>query len=476
MINRTLTVTEFRAGVVCRVLGDAQATFKGISTDTREDLRGCLFWALVGEAHDAHAFVAQAVEKGATGIVVHKETPEIAELAKRATVLVVTDTLVALQDLGNFVRRQLTVPVIGITGSNGKTSTKEFTAALISPYKKIHWSPGSFNNHWGVPFSILDAPADPDVLLLEMGMNHHGEIKTLCEIAEPTIVVCTLVGKTHMGHFGTVDEIARAKEEIYQNARPEAVRIYNLDNPWTAAMEKRAAEYPQAKAVLRYSRDPAKKADVSLRLAGQDASGVRVRGEIRGVSGEATLPVIGAHHADNAMAAAAIALAAGVTPEQIWKAFPNCRSAWGRMQLLKNPKGVSILFDGYNASPDSFRALLDTVPVFAGAPRIAAVFGEMKELGPAADEEHRELGRRAGASALASIWFYGPSAKAFREGAESAGFRGQLLATADFDEAIADAIVAKLGAGDLALVKGSRGMATERFVKKLAPADFAAKK
>lgn len=476
MIKRVLSVTELRAGVVCRVLGAAEATFQGISTDTREDLRGCLFWALVGEAHDAHAFVAQAVEKGATGIVVHKETPEITALARRATVILVPDTLVALQDLGNHVRRKLDVPVIGITGSNGKTSTKEFTAALISPYKKIHWSPGSFNNHWGVPFSILDAPADPEVLLLEMGMNHHGEIKTLCEIAEPTIVVCTLVGKTHMGHFGSVDEIARAKEEIYRHARPEAVRIYNLDNPWTAAMEKRAGDYPRAREILRYSRDPARKADVSLRLAGQDAQGVRVRGEIRGVSGEVTLPVIGAHHADNAMAAAAVALAAGVTPAQIWASLPDCRSAWGRMQLLRNDRNVSILFDGYNASPDSYRALLETVPVFAGASRLGAVFGEMKELGPAAEEEHRELGRRAGALPFATIWFYGPSAAAFRAGVESAGFRGELVTTEDYDDARAASIAAAQGAGALVLVKGSRGMATERFVKKLSPLGFAAKK
>ncbi len=166
MIRRNLTLEQIQKTLVCQVLSNINASFIGISTDTREDMSGCLFWALVGEAHDAHSFLFQALEKSAAGILVHKITPEVRLLAEKMTVIVVPDTLLALQDLAKSIRLSYQVPVIGITGSNGKTSTKEFTASILESSLRLHWSKGSFNNHWGVPFSILSAPESIDAILL----------------------------------------------------------------------------------------------------------------------------------------------------------------------------------------------------------------------------------------------------------------------------------------------------------------------
>lgn len=486
MIDRKTTSSELILATCARRLGsktsDQVLDFSKIGTDSRKDLSGTLFWALAGETHDGHDFLKMAVEKGAAGLVVHKTDPLVESLAEKVAVFLVPDTLVALQDLARSHRKQLKAPVLGITGSNGKTSTKEFLAAILSPYRKVHWSLGSFNNHWGVPVSLLSAPLDSEVIILEMGMNHEGEIRDLCRIAFPDIVVCTLVGKTHMEHFGSVDKIAAAKNEIYIDSPAEAIRIYNLDNQWTLAMAQTAfAEYPQAKSIFGFSEKGSSdntlpEVRVSLRFAGQSAEGVKIEGQIDGQAGTAILPVLGAHHAINAMAAAAMALAVGLAPMEIWRALPNCGSAWGRMQLLK--AAATVLFDGYNASPDSYRVLFESGPSVAEslkAEKIFGVFAEMKELGAAAAAEHAALGRQAATltgKAFEKIWFYGPSHAAFREAFLLAGGAALTLFTSeDFDSKIAQLIASELREKDLVFVKGSRGMKTERFVQLLIP-DF----
>jgi len=495
MIDRRTTSSELLQATCARFLSSSsiarQLEFSKIGTDSRKDLRGALFWALAGETHDGHEFLKMAVDQGAAGLVVHKIDPIVEGLAEKVAVFLVPDTLVALQDLARSHRKQLQGPVIGVTGSNGKTSTKEFLAAMMSPYRKVHWSLGSFNNHWGVPVSLLSAPLDSEVIILEMGMNHEGELRDLCRIAFPDVVACTLVGKTHMEHFGSVDKIAAAKNEIYLDSPAEATRIYNLDNPWTLAMAASAlADYPQAKSIFGFSEKLSgggsgalPEVRVSFRFTGQSGEGVKIEGQIDGQAGTAILPVLGAHHAINAMAAAAMALAVGLTPLEIWQALPHCRSAWGRMQLLKaaathalSPQAATVLFDGYNASPDSYRVLLENGPSVADslkAEKIFGVFAEMKELGVAAAAEHAALGRQAAAmtgKAFEKIWFYGPSHAAFREAFLSAGGSALALITSeDFDLNIAQSVVDELHESDLVFVKGSRGMKTERFVQLLIP-------
>lgn len=476
MIEAKWSLKELAEAIFLKQLSVHAREFRGLSTDSRENMSGALFWCLVGEAHDAHAFVAQAVERGAAGVVVHKVTPEIEKLCERVTVLLVPDTLLALQELARSHRRQLKAPVVGITGSNGKTSTKEFAAHLISAHRRVHWSKGSFNNHWGVPFTLLACPLDAEVVLVEMGMNHEGEIQRLCEIAEPDIVLCTLVGKTHIEHFGTVDKIAKAKREIYEFSPKHALRLFNEDNEWTRRMwtEFQARQGEGDSSLSTWSGQRAD-APIHLRVTSESFDGLKVEGQISGVSGEAVVPILGAYHINNLMAAASIAVAVGLTPQEVWQSLPRCQGAWGRMQLLRGRNDIHVLFDGYNASPDSMAALIRAIPSLqslSGAQRVFAVLGEMRELGQAAADEHQELGKLLGKTPVAGLWFYGPSQKSFAQGLkDSSGlseFPANFYFTEDYDEVLAQRLAAQLKTGDLLVVKGSRGMKTERVVRLLA--------
>jgi UDP-N-acetylmuramoyl-tripeptide--D-alanyl-D-alanine ligase len=371
---------------------------------------------------------------------------------------------------------------------------------------------------------LLGCPLDAEVVLVEMGMNHEGEIKRLCEIAEPDIVLCTLVGKTHIEHFGTVDGIAAAKEEIYKFCPSHALRIFNEDNAWTKAMmERSAAEAREiggdsnsdGGTVASWSGERSG-AQVHLKVVGETIDGLKVAGVIGGLAGDAVSPILGAHHVNNLMAAAAIGLAVGVRPDLIWKGLSRCQSAWGRMQLLKARNGSKILFDGYNASPDSMAALIAGVPKLAelaGAGRVFGVFAEMKELGASASVEHESFGDLLGGVDFSGIWFYGPSCDSVRVGwslaaelraaggagvaggagsasvAGGAGSVGSVSQTRvegvvskdsslsepglfrfsqDFNEDFSVEFAALVGHGDLVVVKGSRGMKSERFVRLLA--------
>ena len=199
-----------------KAFSEKELTFKGLGTDTRKDLTGQLFVALKGESYDAHDFCAKAVAAGATGVLIHRMPEDLETLRSQVSVIVVKDTLLALQDIAHEVRVESKALVVGITGSNGKTTSKEFCAAVVGAAKMVHYSKGSFNNHWGLPFSILEEPPGTQVSILEMGMNHAGEITRLCEIATPDIVVCSTVGRSHIEYFGTIEKIAEAKKRNLQ--------------------------------------------------------------------------------------------------------------------------------------------------------------------------------------------------------------------------------------------------------------------
>ena len=448
-----------------KVFSTFEKTFLGIGTDTRKDLKGQVFIALKGESFDAHDYLDKAVSAGATALLVHRFPENLEKLRSQVTILVVKDTLLALQSLAHFLRKMSSASVIGITGSNGKTTSKEFSAAVIGSKKRVHYSKGSFNNHWGLPFSILEQDEAAEVAILEMGMNHSGEITKLCQIAEPDIVVCSVVGRAHIEHFdGQIEGIAAAKEEIYEAAPPAARRIYNLDNPWTQKMFLRSRQrFPKADRILSFSQiNP--KADIFLQIESQTMSELTVKGRILSLDGRATVQVFGSHNVTNLMVAAATAAAVGLSAEEVWAGLPKCKTNWGRNQLLKTQKGAEILFDGYNANPDSVGALLDNILSVKASHKLG-VFAEMLELGSTAPAAHHEIGAKAGASGLDSIWFYGPHFADFEAGVKSSGYSKNLICSAHYDEAIAQKLSSGLGNGGLAVVKGSRGMKLEKFVQ-----------
>ncbi len=458
-----------------KVFSEVETQFSGIGTDTRKDLKKNLFIALKGESFDGHDYLQQAYEKGCGALLVHRFPEQLSQLRGKVTIVVVKDTLVALQDLAHFVRLQKHNTVVGITGSNGKTTTKEFTAAILSEKKRVHYSKGSFNNHWGVPFSILQQPQNTEIAVLEMGMNHAGEITQLCKIADPDIVICTTVGRAHIENFGSVEKIAEAKEEIYEAAPAKARRVYNLDNPFTQKMFLRSrTRFPKSDRILSFSQiNP--KADVFMQIEKASLHGLQVKGRILNTQGETLIPVLGEHNLTNIMAAAATALASGMNPEDIWSALIRCKTNWGRNQIVSTAKGFHILFDGYNANPDSMMALFQNVQSL-NAKNKCAVLAQMLELGDHSADSHYEIGKLAAAVGFSKIWFYGPDRDHFAKGLKEAHYQGQLFLSPDFEQNQVAQFISDLGADDLIAVKGSRGMKLERFVLACDPVQFSLNK
>lgn len=431
-------------------------SFKGLGSDTRKDLTDQIFVALVGESHDAHDFLGQAIKKNAAAILVHRLPVNFH--APNIPVILVKDTLEALQSLAHQYRKTLKAKVIGITGSNGKTSTKEFTAALLTPYLKTHWNEGSFNNHWGVPFNLLGVPQDTEAALVEMGMNHAGEIQRLVEIAEPDIVVCTMVGKAHIEHFTSIEKIAEAKAEIYKHS-PNARKIFSLDQDLTRKMRER---YSQGSGDLTFS-ETDEGADVCLKIDEVHFESLKISGHIAGLRGEAVVPIFGKQNLTNLMAASTIALAAGLRSEQIWTALPRCKTAWGRNQLLKLRSGANLIFDAYNANPDSMNALLQNLRSMVGQ-KIIGVFGQMKELGAISAEAHEDFGKTAGKISFERVYFIGDDHTAFAKGMSSSGFRGGLLTAQDMTTEMQQDFASHIAADHLVVMKASRGTKLERFL------------
>ena len=468
--------------------------FKGFGTDTRADLKNKVFIALKGDTFDAHDFLPKAVEAGAAALLVHK-IPESAKAALAGvTVVQVDDTLLALQKLGNYWRRKMSATIIGLTGTNGKTTTKEFAAAVIGTKREVQYSKGSFNNHWGVPISLLSIDSMHEVAVIEMGMNHPGELKTLCAIAEPDIVMVTMVGRGHLEGVGSIEGVAKAKSEIYEHAPKSATRIFNLENEHTRKMyEKFGRDLPSFETLtfagysalkglgLTTSANGAAASvwpaiDVALDVTSATPESIHVKGEIRGVGGETTIPVFGQHNVTNVMAAACLGLATGMTPDEVWTALPQCRNAWGRNHWVNLASGARVLFDGYNANPESMRAAVDNFTTMKPQGRKIAVLGEMKELGSHTGELHEELGRRVAGAGFDHVCFFGPSKARFEAGLKAAGFKKTSYFSDGYQQNLALEILPVLVRNDIVLIKGSRGMQLEKVLQDLKPLDFDAKK
>jgi UDP-N-acetylmuramoyl-tripeptide--D-alanyl-D-alanine ligase len=447
-------------------------SFEGFGTDTRKNLTGKLFIALKGEAFDGHDYLIQAQQAGATGILVHKKPHPLPDELKKLTVIEVPDTLLALQDMGNWFRKNSKAKILGLTGSNGKTSTKEFAAQIIETKKRVHWSQGSFNNHWGVPFSLMDLTSQHEVALIEMGMNHAGEIKRLVEIADPDVVVCTMVGRAHIEFFGTQEKIALAKQEIYLYSRTNSLAVFNLDNPFTFQMWQQDQKLNPQRPRLTFSE--IKNSDVQMQLVSFDFNGLKLKGQIKGVPGEALVPIFGQHNVTNLLAASALALAAGLKPEEIWQGLRQCKSHWGRNQKVQLKSGAVALFDAYNANPDSMEALLKNIQEIP-AKRKIGVFGQMKELGELSSQFHEQLGRSVASVEFENVFFYGDDHTSFAKGLAGGGFQGKSYIQKEFSESLAITLSLSLKSGDLVTFKASRGLRLERMLVACEPLNFSEK-
>ncbi len=462
-----LTAGDIAAATGGRLIaGDADEVIGRVSIDSRTVEPGDLFVAIRGERFDGHAFVPDAVAKGATGVVVDHAPPAGAGGPDRLAIQV-DDTTRALQKLALDVRRRSDTKVVAITGSAGKTTTKEVAAEFLASRYRVFRNKGNLNNHIGLPLSLLELRGRPEIAVVELGMNHPGEIRTLVGVAEPDVRVWTNVGDAHLGFFADADAIADAKAEILEQARPTDTLIANADDPRVMA---RAPQFLGR--VVTFG--GAARADVRaahVELRGLDGSAADVRTSVGDVRIET--PLLGAGNLSNVLAATAVAIEFGVPLEEVARRAATLRPAHHRGELLRLPGGITIIDDSYNSSPAALKRALETVAVAAGSARKVAVLGEMLELGGHAVELHRDCGRAAAAAALDFLVTVGGApSRALAEAAVAAGMRPESVTSVDTRQQAAAAVLARVRPGDLVLVKGSRGIGTDLVVERL-KAEFA---
>jgi len=450
-------VAEATGGRLVR--GDRTHVFAGVSIDTRTLGPGTLFVALRGDRFDAHAFLADAVRAGAAGLLV-----DTAPDATDATlVIVVDDTLVALQALAGAVRRASGTRVVAITGSAGKTTTKEVTADLLrSAGLRVHRTRGNLNNHIGLPLSLIELAAGFDVSVVELGMNHAGEIRTLVAIADPDVRVWTNVGDAHVGHFGSREAVADAKAEILENAGPSTVVVANADDPLVMARVR-----AQGVRALTFGEEPA--ADVrATTVVDRGFDGVDAHIASDDEAADVHVPLPGRANLSNVLAAIAAVRACGVSLARVVPGVAALRPVVRRGSSHALATGVRVIDDSYNASPAAVDAALATLAATPATGRRVAVIGEMLELGSLSDALHEACGRAAAAAGVSLLIAVGGApVDALVRGAMAGGLpAGAIHRFTDSDDA-AEAIDRLVVSGDVVLVKGSRGTRTDRVADRL---------
>jgi UDP-N-acetylmuramoyl-tripeptide--D-alanyl-D-alanine ligase len=415
--------------------------------------------ALRGERFDGHDFVTTAVENGAAAVCVDERGASAGATAS-VPCLVVSDTLRALGDMAHAVRMQQTGPVVGVTGSNGKTTTKELVSAALRARGPVHKTVGNLNNLIGVPLTIFAREAKTWAAVIEMGMNARHEIERLTEIAAPDIGVITTVGPAHLEGLKTIENVARAKAELFEKLPASATAVINIDD---ALIRDIAAPFAGNRRTISFGID---KADVRVMSVAPDGDGSRIVLDIVGTQVVVALPLAGAHNAANAAAAAACAYAAGVPPHDIGSGLSHVQVPGNRQRILRNVAGgVSIIDDTYNANPQSMIASFATLAQLAGeGTRRIAVIGDMFELGDTAPQLHREVGAAAARSGIGWVLALGPNAESTAAGARDSGARADAFADIG---ALNEALVVEKRKGDWITVKGSRGMKMERVVAHL---------
>ena len=440
------------------VAGDEDRYVTGFSIDSRTLASGDLFFAIVAK-RDGHDFAGAASRRRAAGIVVAR--PMALGDENESFVVEVPDTTKALQDLARFVRRESGAKVVAITGSAGKTTTKDTIAEFIGTKYRVVKNTGNLNNHLGLPLSLLELRHGADVAVMELGMNHAGEIRTLVDVATPEVRVWTNVGEAHIGHFGSSDAIADAKAEILEGASPDSLLVANADDAQVMARVPAFA----GRIVTFGSVENAQVRAADIEDLGLDGS----RAALVTPSGRRDLkvPLLGRGHLMNVVCAAAVALELGIDLDTIVQRAAGLKPSSRRGAVLRLPKGVTVIDDSYNSSPSALMRSLDVV-ARAWAARRIAVIGEMLELGELSESMHRECGRMAASSRLAKLFTIGGNpARALGEAAIDAGMARAVVTHFDNSTDAAPAIAAQLTSGDVVLVKGSRGTRTDLVVERL---------
>jgi len=432
---------------------------KGVSIDSRTIRTGELFVAIKGDRFDGHDFVPEVMQKGAWGALVARTEFEnkFSSLGKLKNILPVEDTLFALQEMAFMHRRNFVIPVVGITGSNGKTTTKEMLAGILKQKGPVLKNEGNLNNHIGVPLTLLKLNADHTAAVVEMGMSAPGEISTLARFIAPDVGVITNIGPAHLEFLGSMDRVAQAKGELFDHLKSDGTAVLNADDHYFEMLKKKFSGR-----VLSFGID--NKADVRASgiRQGKDTTDFVI--ESNGATSNVRVRAVGKHNIYNALAAAAAALALGMSIDDVKDGLDEFLPVAMRSEL-KQIQGRTVFADCYNANPASMEAALATLITLSSGSRAIAVLGDMLELGTAAVDAHRSLGATTARLGVDLVITLGTFAKYAAEGAIDAGMPKDRVLEAG-SQAEAAALLKKLSRpGDVVLIKGSRGMKMEKILE-----------
>src|SRR5687768_44002 len=465
---KPLTVQQIRRavrGTYIAPVPDTMPEISSVCTDTRRMEPGALFVGIKGDNFDGRTFLPQAAAGGAIAALV--EFPPDAPLLPNVHLIHVENTRVALGQLAAYVRKQMRAKVIGVAGSNGKTSTKYLIHAALSGKLRGSTSPKSFNNDIGVPLTIFPADPNQDYLVLEMGTNHHGEIKVLTDIAHPDIAVITNCGAEHLEFLDDLMGVRRENASITQGMNQKGLLIVNGDDP---ELLDAVAGYPGKKLTFGFKHTN----DLFATDIVCEETGTRFKLNSRR---EVFVPMLGKHTACNALAAVAVARRMGLAEDEIVASLAEAQGPDMRLQL-DECRGIKVLNDAYNANPNSMRAAIETLVALPTTGRRVAVLGDMRELGKSSDRYHKEIGQLVAQSKLDLLVCIGEAAQLIAQAAHAGGMDKNHIGTFNDAPSAVATVTKTLKAGDLVLLKASRSMRLETIANAImqpAPAPVAVK-
>jgi UDP-N-acetylmuramoyl-tripeptide--D-alanyl-D-alanine ligase len=443
--------------------GDKTQEFEKVCIDSRSIVPSDLFVAIVGENHDGHAFISDVIEQGVCGLIVNREKardlPIPAWQTRHIACVAVRDTTRALGDLAAFQRARMDVALIAITGSNGKTTTRQMTAAVVARKFKTLSTIGNYNNQIGVPLTLLRLAPEHRWAVVEIGTNSPGEIARLAQMCSPDIGVITNVGPAHLEGLGSLDGVMREKGQLLHHLKAKGKAVLNADDRRVSKIAGRTK-----KEVLFFGLS--EKAAVRATAVNEKASGISFSLDLPQESLTVELRVAGHFMVVNALAAAAVGHLLGLSAAEIKAGLETFEPAWGRMNILQTASGIHVIDDTYNANPDSMKAAITTLVSLRANNRSVFVAGDMLELGEQAESLHRQVGVWAATANIDKLLVTGDHAEAVAAGAQGAGMKSENIFTGS-QKKILDALKDFLRPGDWILVKGSRGVHMDTIVEGL---------
>lgn len=439
------------------VSGDRPAAKVGnVSIDSRTLVAGDCFFAIKGERFDGHDYLWGAAEAGAIALVVRRDWRSGPGIEFSGAIIRVEDPLAALQEMARGYRNRFSLPVIGLTGSNGKTTTKEMIGCVLETEYRLARTPGNLNNHIGTPLSVLQIDSETEIAIIEMGMNHIGEIADLCSISLPNHGLITNIGRGHIGFFESIKDVAAAKSELFRSLQPDDTAFINSDDPW----------------IVEISKNMQNKITYGLQ-SGLDLSGEILDCDPRGCfsvrlqdSHDVQLRVPGRHHVHNAIASAAVGNHFGVPIADIVESLESFTGIAKRLELI-HAHGALMVMDAYNSNPESLEAALETSSYLAEKQEVGfiAVLGDMLELGKHSSELHNKAGQSAARHGVERLFLFGPESVNMEKGFKTGG--GRWVKHFKTKKALVRSLRSEIRTGDIVLIKGSRGIKMEEILNEL---------